>query len=83
MFSQGPFDAYRFSDSLPQEDIIHTPGGMPALGSVDNGLGNDGFEFLNQGDNLYQHDRRSSSEEKDNLTPAQSRRKAQNRAAYV
>lgn len=27
--------------------------------------------------------RRSSSEEKDSLTPAQSRRKAQNRAAYV
>lgn len=26
---------------------------------------------------------RSSSDEKDNLTPAQSRRKAQNRAAYV
>ena len=45
-------------------------------GSVDSGLGGDFDESgLARG--------RSSSEEKDNLTPAQSRRKAQNRAAYA
>ncbi len=60
-----------------------------AVGSVDSGLGADGM-----GDMLppQRHDsadsasgrnmRRGSSEEKE-LTPAQSRRKAQNRAAYV
>jgi len=54
---------------------------MP-VGSLDSGLG-DGMDFMNQGDNgsSYQHERRSSSEEKESLTPAQSRRKAQNRAA--
>jgi AP-1-like factor len=83
MFSQGSFDAYRFSNGLPQDDLVHTPGGMPAVGSVDSNLGNDGMDFLNQGENSYQHERRSSSEEKESLTPAQSRRKAQNRAAYV
>lgn len=47
---------------------------MP-VGSVDSGLGDidDGRGSRN----------RSSSEEKESLTPAQSRRKAQNRAAYV
>ena len=35
------------------------------------------FEIFEQGQG------RSSDDEKDNLTPAQSRRKAQNRAAYV
>lgn len=93
MFSQNPFDTYRFSNGLPQDDLISGGDGMPIIGSVDSGLGNDGMgnhemgndglDFLNQGENSYQHDRRSSSEEKDNLTPAQSRRKAQNRAAYV
>jgi hypothetical protein len=53
---------------------------MPVVGSVDNGLGNDGIDFMNDGMGL-QNERRSSSEEKDGLTPAQSRRKAQNRAA--
>jgi hypothetical protein len=83
MFSQGAFDAYRFSNGLPQDNLVSTPGGMPIVGSVDSGLGNDGMDFLNQGENAYQHERRSSSEEKESLTPAQSRRKAQNRAAYV
>jgi AP-1-like factor len=81
MFSQGPFDAYRFSNDLAQDDLVPTPGGMPIIGSVDSGLGNDGMDFLNQGENSYSHERRSSSEEKESLTPAQSRRKAQNRAA--
>ncbi|KAH6877554.1 hypothetical protein BKA58DRAFT_76919 [Alternaria rosae] len=49
----------------------HTP---MAVGSVDSGLGAD----LDDG---QPHQTRSSSEEKDSLTPAQSRRKAQNRAA--
>jgi AP-1-like factor len=47
---------------------------MP-VGSVDSGIGAD----LDDG----QGRNRSSSEEKESLTPAQSRRKAQNRAAYV
>lgn len=88
MFSPNPFDTYRFSSGLPQDDLISAGDGMPIIGSVDSGLGNDGMgndglDFLNQGENAYQHDRRSSSEEKDSLTPAQSRRKEQNRAAYV
>jgi AP-1-like factor len=47
---------------------------MP-VGSVDSGLGADMDDGRAQ--------TRSSSEEKESLTPAQSRRKAQNRAAYV
>lgn len=55
---------------------------MAVIGSVDSGLGNDGMEFIHDGSGPgLQGERRSSSEEKDNLTPAQSRRKAQNRAA--
>ena len=46
---------------------------MLSNGSVDSGIALD----MDDG----QGGRRSSSEEKDNLTPAQSRRKAQNRAA--
>ena len=47
-------------------------------GSVDSGIA------LNDMDNdPLQEGRRGSSEEKDNMTPAQTRRKAQNRAAYV
>lgn len=45
---------------------------MP-VGSVDSGLGGELDDRASR--------TRSSSEEKDNLTPAQSRRKAQNRAA--
>jgi AP-1-like factor len=48
---------------------------MP-VGSVDSGIGAD----LEDGQGSRN---RSSSEEKESLTPAQSRRKAQNRAAYV
>jgi len=80
MFSQGSFDAYRYSNAIPSADLVSTPGVMP-VGSVDSGLGPDGMDFLNQNSDLYQHERRSSSEEKESLTPAQSRRKAQNRAA--
>ncbi|KAL1797023.1 hypothetical protein ACET3X_005563 [Alternaria dauci] len=55
----------------PENIAAHTP--MP-VGSIDSGLGPD-FE------DGQPHQTRSSSEEKENLTPAQSRRKAQNRAA--
>lgn len=55
------------------DDGVYTP---MAVGSVDSGLGAD----LDDG---QPQQARSSSEEKDSLTPAQSRRKAQNRAAYV
>ncbi|KAI0590430.1 bZIP transcription factor [Pyrenophora tritici-repentis] len=55
----------------PDNVAAHTP--MP-VGSVDSGIG---AEF----DDGRGSRTRSSSEEKDNLTPAQSRRKAQNRAA--
>jgi hypothetical protein len=48
---------------------------MP-VGSLDSGLGGDV-------DDGRASRTRSSSEEKESLTPAQSRRKAQNRAAYV
>ena len=63
---------------------------MPVvIGSVDSGLGGDGMEGLMRdtsgpGSNSGARTTRGSSEEKENgLTPAQSRRKAQNRAAYV
>lgn len=52
---------------------MQTP--LPTAGSLDSGLGGE----MEDGSRT-----RSSSEEKEaNLTPAQSRRKAQNRAAYV
>jgi AP-1-like factor len=57
----------------PDNIAVHTP--MP-VGSVDSGLGAD----LEDGQGSRN---RSSSEEKESLTPAQSRRKAQNRAAYA
>ncbi|KAG9187868.1 hypothetical protein G6011_05739 [Alternaria panax] len=72
------YDAFGFNNGLPtpqqgspENRAAHTP--MP-VGSVDSGLGAD----LEDG---QPSQARSSSEEKDNLTPAQSRRKAQNRAA--
>ncbi|KAF7677358.1 bzip transcription factor protein [Alternaria burnsii] len=72
------YDAFSLNNGLPTpqqgspENIAaHTP--MP-VGSVDSGLGAE----LEDG---QPNQTRSSSEEKDNLTPAQSRRKAQNRAA--
>ncbi|EOA85646.1 hypothetical protein ACJQWK_10699 [Exserohilum turcicum] len=72
------YDAIGFTNGLPtphqgspDNAAAHTP--MP-VGSVDSGIG---AEF-DEGRNSRT---RSSSEEKDTLTPAQSRRKAQNRAA--
>ncbi|KAF2856526.1 hypothetical protein T440DRAFT_411483 [Plenodomus tracheiphilus IPT5] len=56
----------------PDNAVAHTP--MP-VGSVDSGIGGSGGEL----DDVSRT--RSSSEERENLTPAQSRRKAQNRAA--
>ncbi|OSS46228.1 hypothetical protein B5807_08319 [Epicoccum nigrum] len=75
----GSYDAFTFHGlPTPQhggspDNAVQTPH-LPTAGSVDSGLGGDFDESgLARG--------RSSSEEKDNLTPAQSRRKAQNRAA--
>ncbi|KAF1838552.1 hypothetical protein BDW02DRAFT_585823 [Decorospora gaudefroyi] len=71
------YDALAFTNGLPTpqqgspEIAAHTP--MP-VGSVDSGIGAD-FDD-GRGSRT-----RSSSEEKESLTPAQSRRKAQNRAA--
>ncbi|KAI6812016.1 hypothetical protein KC357_g6305 [Hortaea werneckii] len=56
------------SASPPAHSLSQLPGG-----SVDSGVA---FDLENE-----PHGRRSSSEEKESLTPAQSRRKAQNRAA--
>ncbi|GAB1727102.1 hypothetical protein NU195Hw_g8020t1 [Hortaea werneckii] len=56
------------SASPPAHNLSQLPGG-----SVDSGIA---FDLDNE-----PHGRRSSSEEKESLTPAQSRRKAQNRAA--
>lgn len=82
-FLQGAsYDDFQFSPSLiPGGETVSTPSLIP-VGSVDSGLG-DGMDYMQQGDNGMggQYDRRSSSEEKETLTPAQSRRKAQNRAA--
>jgi hypothetical protein len=55
--------------------------GHDSLGHDD--MGHDGMEFMHgdgNGPGLLS-ERRSSSEEKESMTPAQSRRKAQNRAA--
>lgn len=58
------------SASPPSQQLSMLPNG-----SVDSGIALD--------ENEMPQTRRSSSEEKDNMTPAQSRRKAQNRAAWV
>ena len=72
------YDAIGFTNGLPtpQQGSPENPSAttpMP-VGSVDSGIG---AEY----DDGRISRTRSSSEEKDNLTPAQSRRKAQNRAA--
>jgi len=82
-FLSGSFDYAAFDTSLnhgtgltPLPASASPPSQQLSLlsnGSVDSGLGLD-MDSEQQG-------RRSSSEEKDSLTPAQSRRKAQNRAA--
>jgi AP-1-like factor len=72
------YDAIGFTNGLPTPQQ-GSPENLPAttpmpVGSVDSGIG---AEY----DDGRISRTRSSSEEKDNLTPAQSRRKAQNRAA--
>ncbi|KAI8937616.1 hypothetical protein NX059_005326 [Plenodomus lindquistii] len=73
-----PYDAFVYhglptpNQGSPDNAVAHTP--MP-VGSVDSGIGGSSGEL----DDASRT--RSSSEEKENLTPAQSRRKAQNRAA--
>ncbi len=74
------YDAFAFHN-LPTPQPNHSPEAAIAstpmpVGGIDSGLGGDLDE------NRISRTR-SSSEEKDSLTPAQSRRKAQNRAAYV
>ncbi|KAF1964657.1 hypothetical protein BU23DRAFT_575495 [Bimuria novae-zelandiae CBS 107.79] len=78
-FLSGPYDTFSFSHGLqttqgsPDPIIAATP--MP-VGSVDSGLG------AEVDDSRTSRTRSSSEEkEKESLTPAQSRRKAQNRAA--
>jgi len=72
-----PYEAFSFhglptpQQGSPDAGTVNTP---MAVGSVDSGLGG-------EVDDGRGSRTRSSSEEKDNLTPAQSRRKAQNRAA--
>lgn len=48
---------------------------------ISNGSGDSGLTLDLEGDGMNVDDRRSNSVDKDILTPAQSRRKAQNRAA--
>lgn len=79
----GSYDAFSFHGlPTPQhggspDNALPTPHPLTTAGSVDSGLGGD----LDEGGAGRG---RSSSEEKEvNLTPAQSRRKAQNRAAYA
>lgn len=89
MFAQ-PYDAFRYPLMSTSQGDISAPGMNMPIGSVDSGLGSEGMssEALQDPSAASQNAnsastrdaRRSSSEEKD-LTPAQSRRKAQNRAA--
>ncbi|KAF2867164.1 hypothetical protein BDV95DRAFT_598291 [Massariosphaeria phaeospora] len=75
-FLPASYDAFSFHTGLqtahgsPDPLPAHTP---MAVGSADSGIGDLDDSRVTQ--------TRSSSEEKDNLTPQQSRRKAQNRAA--
>lgn len=83
-FMSNTFD-YTFDASLSNDanmaadsNSASPPGqqfSMLPNGSVDSGIA------LDADSELPQEGRRGSSEEKENLTPAQSRRKAQNRAA--
>ncbi|KAL5114935.1 hypothetical protein ACEQ8H_007182 [Pleosporales sp. CAS-2024a] len=72
-----PYNAYAFH-GLPTPQQASPDAALPLspmpVGSIDSGLGGDM-------DDSRGSRTRSSSEEKENLTPAQSRRKAQNRAA--
>jgi hypothetical protein len=86
MFAQ-PYDAFRYSLMSTSQGDISASGMNMLSGSVDSALGSDGMgaDLLQDAGGKNQNSsirdaRRSSSEEKD-LTPAQSRRKAQNRAA--
>ncbi|KAF2626036.1 hypothetical protein BU25DRAFT_371336 [Macroventuria anomochaeta] len=77
----GTYDAFAFHGlPTPQHggspaNAIQTPHPLPTAGSVDSGLGGE------MDDGGVSRARSSSEEKEANLTPAQSRRKAQNRAA--
>ncbi|ORY10646.1 hypothetical protein BCR34DRAFT_566460 [Clohesyomyces aquaticus] len=70
-FAAFPHHGLPTSQGSPDPNVAHTP--MP-VGSVDSGIGG-------EVEDSRASRTRSSSEEKESLTPAQSRRKAQNRAA--
>ncbi|CAI6335808.1 unnamed protein product [Periconia digitata] len=71
----GSYDAFSFAHGVPISQGSPIPNTPNPVGSVDSGFGGD----LEDGRTIPTT--RSSSEEKEGLTPAQSRRKAQNRAA--
>lgn len=79
-FLGGPYDAFSFTSGLPTTHGSPDPAVAATplqVGSVDSGIGG-------EVEDARASRTRSSSEEKEAaLTPAQSRRKAQNRAAYV
>ena len=79
-FLGGPYDAYQFSNGLPTTHGSPDPAVAATpmqVGSVDSGIGGE------VEDSRASRTRSSSEEKEAALTPAQSRRKAQNRAAYV
>jgi hypothetical protein len=80
---QTPYDAFRFDPLLNNSSELSGLS-MGMHDGSENPLGTSPTspsEEPGQSDQRPPLDRRSSSEEKENLTPAQSRRKAQNRAA--
>lgn len=75
----GPYDAFAFSPNLPPTHGSPDPAAAATpmhVGSIDSGVGD-------VEDSRASRTRSSSEEKEAALTPAQSRRKAQNRAAYV
>lgn len=69
------------SGALPESNSASPPGGSQQFSMLPNGSVDSGIALDADSELPPQEGRRGSSEEKENLTPAQSRRKAQNRAA--
>ena len=79
-FLAGPYDAFSFSNALPTTNSSPDPAIATTpmhVGSLDSGIGGE------VEDSRTSRTRSSSEEKESAMTPAQSRRKAQNRAAYV